>query len=60
VQGLHLVGVEGRGGLVEEEHLRLGDEGLGHLEELPVGQRQEPGRYVGEQLEIEVELVRAT
>ena len=56
MQRLHLVGPERGGGLVEQQHLGVGHERLGHLEELAVGQGEERRRRVGEELEIEVEL----
>ena len=56
MQRLHLVRSQGGGRLVEQQHLRVGDERLGHLEELAVGQGEGPRRGVREQLEVEVEL----
>ena len=56
MQGRHLVRSQRRRGLVEQQHLRVGDERLGDLEELAVGQAEEPSQSVREQLEVEVEL----
>ena len=53
---IDLVGAQGRGGLVEEQHLRVGNERLRDLEELTVGEGEGPRRGVGEELEVEVEL----
>ena len=56
MERLHLVRSQGRGRLVEQQHLRVGDERLGHLEELAVREGEGARRGVGEQLEVEVEL----
>ena len=56
VQGVHLVRPEGRGRLIEQQHLRIHDERLRHLEQLAVGQGEGTRRSVREQLEVEVEL----
>ena len=56
VEGLDLFGAERGGGLVEEQHLGLGHERLGHLEQLALGHGERAHRGVGEQLEVEVEV----
>ena len=56
VEGLDLLWAESGGGLVEEQHLRFGDERLGHLEQLTLGHRERTDRGVREQLEVEVEV----
>ena len=56
VQRVDLVRPEGGGGLVEQQHQRIGDERLRHLEELTVREAEGPRRGVREELEVEVEL----
>ena len=55
VQRFDLVRSQGRGRLVEQQHLRVRHQRLGHLEELAVGQVRKPPERP-EQLEVEVEL----
>ena len=43
VEALDVLRPERRGGLVEEQHLRPGQQGLGDLEELPLGERERAG-----------------
>ena len=47
---------EGRGRLIEEQDLGIGDQRLGDFEKLSLGQTEETGWGVGEQLEVEIEV----
>ena len=54
VQTVDVLRPEGRRRLVEEQHLRLGEQRLDDLEELPLRQRERPGRRGRRDAEVEL------